>query len=397
MTDTVFILGAGFSKDAGIPLLGEFVDQMWDLAIRGKASAPLDESDRRLFAAAMKIRDELDGYHGRAAFNDRNIEDLLSILSFNVLGGGRKDREKLDTMSAAIARTIELTCTVQHPGVDLRTSKSVKDGPNVYRDFWKALFKESAAGRKLPSIITFNYDLVLERSLLQVLIGTHYGASNALPFKRFQIDYHYSALPPRPYDVRYTTFESWSSGRSLEEGSILVEPNATQTLPLQSIEILKLHGSLNFPRKASKASGSNPDVSFTLPVPEPHILPPVFNKVTGDAASAMWRIAIERIRSAKNVVIVGYSLPSTDIYMQYFLKAGVGPNRNLNRLFVFDPVLFSDSPSRDAMESRYASCFSPQLRDRIDFRPTTRTERIRQGTAEAFVNMLSNKPGTLIF
>ena len=107
MSDTVLILGAGFSRAAGIPLLGDFVDRMWELSIRGRAAKPLEDGDKQLFAEAMRIREELDGYHGRAAFSDRNIEDLLSILSFNVIGGGKKDRDKLETMSAAIARTIE--------------------------------------------------------------------------------------------------------------------------------------------------------------------------------------------------------------------------------------------------------------------------------------------------
>ena len=36
MSENVIILGAGFSKSAGIPLLGEFVDRMIDISVRGK-------------------------------------------------------------------------------------------------------------------------------------------------------------------------------------------------------------------------------------------------------------------------------------------------------------------------------------------------------------------------
>ena len=83
MTDTVFILGAGFSYDAGIPLLIGFVDRMLDFAIKEKSSdQPLSPADIEIFKDAMKIRNELDGYHGRANFDDRNIEDLLSNTDF---------------------------------------------------------------------------------------------------------------------------------------------------------------------------------------------------------------------------------------------------------------------------------------------------------------------------
>lgn len=401
MSDTVIILGAGFSRNAGIPLLGDFVDRMWELSIRGRAENPLEDSDKRIFAEAMRIREELDGYHGRAAFNDRNIEDLLSILSFNVIGGGNKDKNKLKTMSTAIARTIELTCTVRHPGINFKLASINESGPDIYRQFWSALFKAQFAGTTLPTIITFNYDLVLERSLLQVLNGTHFGASNPLPFKRVQVEYHYPFLPPTPYDVNYTPFstrDTWGNQRStLTEGSRLVHPDASTNHPIQSIELLKLHGSLNFPHKRIDALPVQNDQTLSRSLNDPYLLPPIFNKSSGNLTSTMWKTAIERIRSAKNIVIVGYSLPATDIYMQYFLKAGVGPNRDLNRIVVFDPVLFSDSQACEAMKKRYAGCFAPQFHERIDFEPSARSEKITPGTAQAFTHILSTDPGKLLF
>lgn len=159
MSDTVFILGAGFSKAAGIPLLGGFVERMWELAVRGGTDKPLDHADREALGLAMKIRGELDSYHGRAQFDDRNIEDILSILSFNVLAGARRDKQKFAAMTDAIARTIEICCTVKHTGVEPGCGQVIKDGPDLYRNFWKALFAAAGKGHSLPTILTFNYDL----------------------------------------------------------------------------------------------------------------------------------------------------------------------------------------------------------------------------------------------
>lgn len=87
ISNNVIILGAGFSHDAGIPLLGGFVERMWEFAARKTHNGnPLDAADLEIFEDAIQVKNELDSYHGRAVFDDRNIEDILSILSFNVLG-----------------------------------------------------------------------------------------------------------------------------------------------------------------------------------------------------------------------------------------------------------------------------------------------------------------------
>lgn len=398
MTDTVFILGAGFSRDAGIPMLGGFVERMWELAMRGRTDKPLAPDDLQSLKDAMTIRGELDSYHGRAQFDDRNIEDILSILSFNLLGGTKRDRQKLAAMTNAIARTIELCCSVRHPGIEPKKGRVIKEGPDLYRKFWKALFAASSKGHAIPSIITFNYDLVLERSLLQILIGTEYGSDRRLPFERLSLNYHFDRTPPKYFKINYVQYENWSDrGRGTEIGTVLDETEAVSAGHVASIELLKLHGSLNFPRPGDRATPSTMPWNLAAALPDPFILPPVFNKLSGDSASSMWSAALSRLRSAKNVVVVGYSLPQTDIYMQYFLKAALGPNLDLNRLIVFDPVLFTSTSGSTQMQQRYENCFSPQLRSRINFTPSVNPPSLLQGSAEAFVRMLEEAPEKLLF
>jgi hypothetical protein len=88
MSENVIIFGAGFSYDAGIPMLSNFIERMWEYSIRGKAgNHELEYFDKNILAEALEIRREMDGYHGRVAFDDRNIEDILSMLVFNLMGG----------------------------------------------------------------------------------------------------------------------------------------------------------------------------------------------------------------------------------------------------------------------------------------------------------------------
>lgn len=403
MSDTVFILGAGFSYSAGIPLLGGFVDRMWEYAVRQRTSNDkLTSDDIETFKQAMLIRDELDGYHGRAMFDDRNIEDLLSILSFNALASGQRNKAKLAAMTKAIARTIDLSCSVRHPGVDASNVRVVTEGPDVYRNFWISLFGAMKLGKALPTVITFNYDLVLERSLLQTLIGTHFGLSKPLPFQRLGVAYNNPLHLGVGYSIRYLSYHAHSRRRmDLVEGSAISEVPLEDVQGDCQIELLKLHGSLNFPRRRAKTWGAKTKAfNLTHQLDDPFILPPVFNKLSSDAPTSMWKTALERLSHAKNVVVVGYSLPQTDIYMQYFLKAALGPNRNLNRITVFDPVLFSDSPANSSMRARYEACFSPQLRSRIDFSPAVGARLggdVLKGSTEHFVSTLGLSPESLLF
>jgi hypothetical protein len=186
-------------------------------------------------------------------------------------------------------------------------------------------------------------------------------------------------------------------GRSNEYNGTLLTPvqGAPEDGALE-IDLLKLHGSLNFPARVMRGSRGSHSIATSLD--DPFIMPPVFNKQSGGHQQSIWKRALEHLRGAKNVVIVGYSLPKTDIYMQYFLKAALGPNVNLNKIFVFDPALHRDGTAGREMEARYAECFSPQLKGRIDFRPGLSSQHPQQlGTAEQFVRTLENSPNSLIF
>ncbi|MGJ7541556.1 hypothetical protein [Variovorax sp. LT1R16] len=398
--NTVFILGAGFSFDAGIPLMGGFVDTMWDLAIRGSwKSVPLGAEDRDLFGEANKIRAELNEYHGRAAFDDRNIEDILSILSFNSYANKRRSPDPMATIVKAIGRTIEITCSVEHPGLppNLRYTAN-QTGPNLYRAFWAHLFAAKRGGVSFPSIITFNYDLVLERSLFQVLIGTHLAFNGDVPppSRHVRIRHHFPTIKEPIYAI-----ESARYGNSqAKPGTILKAVKEDEAYDTLDIEILKLHGSLNFPAPRQKPALSDGVFNVCEALPSPLILPPIFNKQSTESQRSIWSAALSRLRSVKNIVIVGYSLPRTDIYMQYFLKSALGPNMDLNRIFVFDPAIYAGAGQTNEMKQRYEECFSPQLRSRIHFRPDevgASAGRERLGTAAHFVHALGETPNKLLF
>lgn len=362
MTDDVIILGAGFSYDAGIPLLSGFIDQMLDYRLREVANGNrLTEAQMSVFDKALKVRNELDSYHGRVSFDDRNLEDILSILAFNVIGGGRSESQKQTDFTKAITQTIELACNVKHNGVPgPRESFSITyEGDEVYRKFWRALFNRYEKVRTFPTIITLNYDLVLERSLLQTLINKKYRPR----FDGIELSYQYKKFQNQCFKVVGQRYNTDHIGQT-EEG-IRLEPSSDEELKnIVNINLLKLHGSLNFPRKPI-----DQEPSLVHAVENPYIIPPVSNKNSNTAGAESWRAALIALRQAKNICFVGYSMPKTDIYMQFFLKAALGPNQYLNKVSIFDPVLWRETPEKESMVERFQSCFSQQTRSRLKFKP----------------------------
>lgn len=395
MAENVFILGAGFSYDAGVPLMSSFVERMWEIAKRKKHpldGEPLNGDDQELLDNALGLIADLDGYHGRANFDDRNIEDLLSILSFKQLAGG-KGRASLGIMTRAIARTIELTCSIRDRNLVAHPLGATQWQQSPYDGFWLSLFKLHALGKAMPTIITFNYDLVLERSLVGVLTGNIFSPKlsddRPLPLGSFAVNYFKPNTKATAFQVAPMDFPLNKSSRGSYEGYKLLpydDPDGVQV----EFKLLKLHGSLNF-RKSSKDS-----VQLEAAVDDPQILPPLFNKDTAALGSPMWAQALRELSDAKNVVVVGYSLPQTDIYMQYFLRSALGPNLELNKITVFDPSLFDTGASGANLMRRYQDCFSPQLQPRIKFQPSAEG-LTRSGSTQHFLRVLEHNPSSILF
>jgi len=107
---------------------------------------------------------------------------------------------------------------------------------------------------------------------------------------------------------------------------------------------------------------------------------------------------LDRLRHVKNVAIVGYSMPPTDIYLQYFLKTALGPNKDFDKITVFNPVLFQRNNDAEEMMKRYAVSFSEQIRRRIDYRPALFSRRgDADGTFAHFVRAINGPTNSIFF
>ena len=97
---------------------------------------------------------------------------------------------------------------------------------------------------------------------------------------------------------------------------------------------------------------------------EPLLIPPTWSKaVANSPMTSVWNAAVEEIKEAFQIIVIGYSLPSTDTFFQYLLALGLAENSSLHRVVV---VNIDDS---EEMQKRYRTVFSRSLmaRGRLKF------------------------------
>ena len=240
--DNVIIFGAGASADAGIPLLNNFVDTMWNYSMRGYSppgKGGITEEDKKLFIEANGIRFDLERYNSRANFKLRNLEDVLSLLSFEAFAGGEA-QNKYDTWIKAITRTIELS--TKHTFND-----NYRDNPKyettLYHSFWDSILGAKVSNPP-PALISFNYDLVLERTLWDYF---HYlpEQKQRPTFNTCKINY---SLPPYDFVICAEPTEyhiPQSPGLTLRHNGFRPTFSYGNGGEFE-IPYLKLHGSLNW-------------------------------------------------------------------------------------------------------------------------------------------------------
>lgn len=408
MSNNVILLGAGASFDAGIPLLGSFMDRIFELAnIRRSPTRDLTKEELEILQEVIEIRDSMERYQPRVAINQFNLEQVLSILSFEALVGVEGGEQKLEAFKKAISLTIELTCSVTHHG---KLNTIHEDGPEVYRNFWDSLLTlHHNRLDELPTILSFNYDLVLERALFQLAVGKHIGGRKPkVRGKGFNLNYHHPACAPAAFSLKPGRYRGDGAGFDEVPGTFLEAflDYDEATSEFIEISLLKLHGSLNFSENEEPTPWSPLKIATV-----PQIIPPVFNKANATFGTPIWKAGLDALRTCKNLIICGYSLPTTDSYMQYFLKAALGPNRNLNQIFVFDPLLFQDPANQagEELKQRYSECFAPQMHGKIIFQPNTPRTRgkvvvkdasnpqTHPGTFAHMVELFTKDPEAILF
>jgi len=368
-----YIVGAGFSQEAGLPLIKDFMNRMRD------AAAWLDEQSGRegeveAIRRVLEFRLKAAAAAHRVPINIENVEELFSLASASA---GDKLAED---MAQAIAATLDYARNTapqlaEHQyfpvgmlNVPGWTKPPKWKPPPAYvqqgmqsgqykgewfncppYDFYVGVmcgyFNKGGQDRR-DTIITFNYDTLIEDTLENLGLSPVYGLPNE--------DTAWGVEVPR----------TWHNATPIGRG----------------IQVLKLHGSVNWclPIEEMLQSGDLKEMHPNLLVErwsrlvavhrdyekltnggyKPFLVPPSWRKEFGARLTPVRDSAVSALRTATNVIILGYSIPPTDQHFKYLLAAGLQDNISLRKVFFVNPAL-------EERETEAQQEFKRQLEDRL--------------------------------
>ena len=320
--ETVYVLGAGFSYEAGVPLQSQILERIRDL---DPLSAPsllseiFAECQGRSIAFISRIFEQVP--------NPR-LEDIFTLIDQSVQH--RNYCVGYNWQEIEVIRRALLNAIVHlfHSG----ESAIPPDKNKLYKEIAAFLIERRVkAGQKNHpfSVISLNWDCLLENAI--------YWCLDQYAITGVDVDY-----------CCYTTPLQGLHGEKTEH----VPSIQQKAVGLYNLKVMKLHGSINCvicpncnrlyaglhapiewmeeylanktcPR-CSKVMSLSPEGDAIGPILEPLLISPTFLKELNNTHIQMiWHNAYVDLCEAKEVVFIGYSLPEADYHLRTLLKRAI--------------------------------------------------------------------------
>ncbi|MCH7761585.1 hypothetical protein IIA15_09350 [candidate division TA06 bacterium] len=320
MAKTVFILGAGASQQAGVPLMSGFLDTARDLLDRGR----LDSGDATKFDKVFSTISKLSAVFSKSYLDLDNIEEVFGAIEMGwliqSLGGVPKEEipEVKEAIQRLIVRTIEITAQFPISGDPLSIQS-----PSPYGYFFELVKHMREDSNDFPcSILTFNYDIVLDYTFRYFDI--YYCLSEKPSNSRLKILKLHGSLNwgwcDKCNEIMSCDLQKYTSNRELYVNRLYKEGIRSTEIPIGT-KISKF----KHPRCKNPLKG-------------PVLVPPTWNKTEYHTSlSNVWRQAAKELSEAENIFIIGYSFPETDLFFKYLLALGGISETQIRRFWVFNP------------------------------------------------------------
>jgi len=334
---TVYFLGAGFSKAvAGLPTMGEF----FNMKEIKKKYKNIKEFIEKYFSIKMKRIEKKQKRRGK---NLLNLEEVITYLYLRLDNFGRLGEDIDVSILEAKNEIYQYILTKLSPqNVDNQgIVAEEKDKDTKSKRLGKPIYNIKYLKKKLinffnnvSSIITINYDLIIE-SLLPEVSCNQKGYS----FHPFLERLWENILWP---DLEKPFCEEVDKGVFLKlHGSIdwLYCPN--KLCPYHS-DIYPL--ALNKKKYDKFFSGSYKNIENSLYCAscgsklEVVIVPPVMQKAfeKWPKLALIWTIARKKLSEADEIVIIGVSFSPSDYYLRWLFKSAIASRKNKPIIEVVD-------------------------------------------------------------
>ena len=277
LRDTVYIVGAGFSAGLGYPLTKSLMIEVWE----------------RLPRPAREQLQKIIKFHPPAFDADRattfpDIEQLLTEVEVNdqLFDASRPAPGRFTKAQLKESREA-LLFTVASWFHEIYETAATTD----WLSRMISRFRENDSG-----VISFNWDLVIDQALFGgSLSAGDYGFSKTL---------HAGPLLLKPHGSL-----NWYQGTQLDR-----VPDLKRTeIFHHKKEAQRVHAFLR-PRGVKSKSGHRYN---------PLIIPPTYLKdFTPAIFQQLWQNCVDLLSTAREVVFLGYSLPTADLQAQFIFRCG---------------------------------------------------------------------------
>lgn len=341
---TVYVFGAGASYHTGAPLLMDFLAvarTLYDRGVIKYRRGSFEEAFRwieRLKASSYFVDVDLD-----------NIEHVYSIAEMQTQLGERNSKRLYASLKDVITMTLDKS-------IELTVKKGRIEHANKYMHLVNSVIashqhRDGERGNIVDDVfITFNYDPVLDFALSSSELGVNYclpaGSQEGVKLLKLHGSTNWSIC------------SNCKKGRTdvrvhLPNSSYLLQalnPPLTNNIAGEKIEF-NLFERIVASTKCSHCGAEDARESL--------VIPPTWSKRLVHASlKSVWNEIVRELQNAFQIVVVGYSMPTTDTFFQYLLTLGLRNNSALNRVVVVNP----DTTTRT--EERYKAVFSRSMSSR---------------------------------
>ena len=355
---TVYVLGAGFSYGAAVPLQAKILEGLRQLGL-AIDKPETDFFEKMPIELALHFQDtwgKIQKFLEKifSGVTNPSLEDVFTLLDQTIdrrgycLGMNWLDLEMVRTALYKAIVILFHNCEQQ-----------AETALHRYRHIGLGLMlKRLGAGQsgRGISVISVNWDCVLENAI--------YWCLEKLGTKAIDIDYCCYSIP----------FE----GTSRHTTSILQKAKN-----LYNLKVMKLHGSVNWllcPNcnrlcvglgastgqlyeytigrrcvECSEEGVYDEGTEMSGPILEPFIISPTFMKQFDNAHIQMvWHNAYMDLCRADKIVFIGYSLPEADYHLRTLLKRAIRTGTEIDVVLVGDDRV-PDDPAFENIRHKYAS------------------------------------------
>jgi len=333
MAKTVFVLGAGFSKDAGFPLQSGILSLITDSEFVGLSdisSEPKPDSPTTRF---LRERKELIEFLGRVFHpQEQRLEDIFTLLDQSISTRATFAGYKLTDLIRLRDAWVRSILFCLHK----RSEEHLAKPASMYVRFAEWLIGERVtAGLEGDpiSVVSLNWDSLLEDSLYRVI-------HRLRALRRVDVDYcvYTTPLDPNPAICPHTPSPKQRASGIFNLKLLKLHGSATwlrcpnsglvytglgMTTPASQLYVVERRS----PFMERYRSGPGAVVTSIL---EPYIITPTYSKVFDlPHIQTTWQNAFVELREAHKVIFVGYSLPDADYHLRTLLIRAIRPNAKI--------------------------------------------------------------------